>query len=117
VRPVFQLDRPRAQRADDHHPRPGGADLNVKDKYLMDQIKSFFSNKGTIDQDTINNLICYRVQKIEDLINVIIPHLTKYPLLTQKHADFLLFKLAIELMSNKEHLTIEGLNKISEGGD
>jgi hypothetical protein len=41
----------------------GGADLNVKDKYLMDQIKYFFSNKGTIYQDTIKNLICYRVQE------------------------------------------------------
>lgn len=36
----------------------------------------------------------------------------KYPLLTQKGADFQLFQLAIELMNKKEHLTIEGLDKI-----
>lgn len=33
-------------------------------------------------------------------------------LLTQKSADFMLFKDVIELMKGKEHLQIEGLNKI-----
>lgn len=36
----------------------------------------------------------------------------KYPLLTQKQADFLLFKSIVELIINKDHLTIEGLEKI-----
>jgi len=35
-----------------------------------------------------------------------------YSLLTQKKADFLLFKNIIDLMKNKEHLTLEGLKKI-----
>src|SRR5262245_6321627 len=56
--------------------------------------------------------IMYRVTSLEDLMSVIIPHFNKYPLLTQKHADFLLFKEIVDLMSNKVHLTIEGLNKI-----
>ena len=33
-------------------------------------------------------------------------------MLTQKRADYLLFKQAFEITSNKEHLTLEGLNKI-----
>ena len=36
----------------------------------------------------------------------------KYPLLTQKRADYELFKEAFELVSRKEHLTIEGLRKL-----
>ena len=94
VRPIFQLA------------------LNVKDKSLIEQIKAFFSDKGVIYYDSINKLFCYRVHKNEDLINVIIPHFIKFPLLTQKRADFLLFKLAIELIRNKEHLTSQGLKKI-----
>jgi hypothetical protein len=43
---------------------------------------------------------------------MIIDHFEKYPLLTQKWADFKLFKQVVELMSRKEHLTIEGLDKI-----
>ena len=34
------------------------------------------------------------------------------PLITQKRADFLLFKLVVELMNKSEHLTPEGLRKI-----
>jgi len=33
-------------------------------------------------------------------------------LLTQKGADFILFKQIVDLMENKAHLTIEGINKI-----
>jgi hypothetical protein len=51
------------------------------------------------------------VAKTEDLNNIIIPHFTKY-LLTQKQADFELFKLVVDMVKRKEHLTEEGLIKI-----
>ncbi len=35
-----------------------------------------------------------------------------YPLLTQKQADFILFKNILELIRRKEHLTPSGLNEI-----
>ncbi len=54
----------------------------------------------------------YSVKSLKDLTNIIIPHFLQYPLITQKQADFLLFKSVIEIMNKKEHLTIEGLNKI-----
>lgn len=43
---------------------------------------------------------------------MIIPHFNNYTLLTQKRADFELFKLVIELINRKEHLTSEGIEKI-----
>jgi len=42
----------------------------------------------------------------------LIDHLDKYPLISQKAADYLLFKQVVELISNKAHLTTEGLNRI-----
>jgi hypothetical protein len=36
----------------------------------------------------------------------------QYPLLTQKRADFELFKAVIELMNKGEHLTKDGFRKI-----
>ena len=54
----------------------------------------------------------YRVGSLKDLNEKIIPHFDKYPLLTQKKADFILFKKIISLINNKEHLTLEGLQKI-----
>jgi hypothetical protein len=56
--------------------------------------------------------VSYRVSSIKEIREVIIPHFLTYPLITQKQADFLLFKSIIELMSRKEHLNLEGIHKI-----
>lgn len=53
----------------------------------------------------------YRVESISEF-QVIVDHFDKYPLITQKLSDYLLFKRVFELIKKKEHLTIEGLNKI-----
>ena len=49
--------------------------------------------------------------KLSDLV-CIIDHFNSYPLKTQKHADFLLFKKAFNIISNKQDLTIKGLHKL-----
>ena len=54
----------------------------------------------------------YRVSSLKDLNDKIIPHFDKFPLITKKKADFILFKKIISLMNNKEHLTLDGLQKI-----
>ena len=56
-------------------------------------------------------MVEYRILAIKDL-DVIIKHFDSYPLISKKLADYLLFKEALELIKNKEHLTIEGFNKI-----
>lgn len=53
----------------------------------------------------------YRVESIKEL-QVIVDHFDKYQLISHKLSDYLLFKQAYEIIKNKEHLTIEGLNKI-----
>ena len=53
----------------------------------------------------------YHVDSVENIL-VILNHFDKYPLITQKWADFQLFKKVIMLIRNKEHLTLEGLRKI-----
>jgi LAGLIDADG endonuclease len=56
-------------------------------------------------------MINYSVDSNKDLTNLI-NQFEKYPLLTQKAADFILFKQVVKYMNNKDHLSIEGLNKI-----
>ena len=70
---------------------------------MLYEIQTFFGGVGniTFNKDTVN----YLVQDVKSLTNVIIPHFVKYPLITQKRADFELFKLIVELMSHKAHLT------------
>jgi hypothetical protein len=86
-------------------------ELHEKDLGLLNQIQSFFG-VGTIRINKKRNSANYCVQSIKDLTSVIIPHFVQYPLITQKQADFLLFKSVVELMNSKEHLTSEGFNKI-----
>jgi len=80
--------------------------LNDKDINLLKNIKSFFK-VGNI-YFMANNSIQYRVESLEDL-TVILDHFDKHPLITKKHADYLLFKSSYELIKNKKHLTKQGL--------
>jgi len=41
-------------------------------------------------------------------LKILINYFDKYPLITQKYADYQLFKQAFLLIDNKEHLTEEG---------
>jgi hypothetical protein len=92
-------------------------ELHGKDKLLLESIKSYFSsgfagNKvGSISINKRDGQLIYSVNSIKELA-IIVKHFDKYPLITQKRADFQLFKSAVELMSRKEHLKPEGLRKI-----
>jgi len=86
--------------------------LNTKDSLILFQIKEFFGGIGSFRKDTKNDALKFSVNSLKDLITIIIPHFKKYPLLTQKAADFLFFSQIIELMNNGEHLTLQGLENI-----
>ena len=53
----------------------------------------------------------FQVIKLSDLV-CIFDHFNNYPLKTQKHVDYLLFKKAFNIISNKQHLTEIGLHKL-----
>ena len=52
------------------------------------------------------------VVNIKEIIDIVIPHFDKFSLQTKKKADFELFKKIVELVHRKEHLTLNGLQKI-----
>jgi hypothetical protein len=66
---------------------------------------------GTIHIEK-NNIVRFQIPGLNELIKILLPHFEKYPLLTKKAEDFILFQQVIEIMNTKEHLTIEGLRKI-----
>lgn len=85
--------------------------IHKKDRMVLDLIQAFFGGVGSItyaSKDTLH----YRIASLHDLINVVLPHFDKYPLNSQKRADYFLFKEIVLLIKNKEHLTIEGIQKI-----
>jgi LAGLIDADG endonuclease len=86
--------------------------LNQRDRFLLIQLQEFFGGIGTISFDKKAKAFKYSVDSFKDLTTTIIPHFKKYPLLTQKAADFLLFEQVVELMSVGSHLTVKGLQEI-----
>jgi len=95
--------------------------LHKKDKALLEQIKNYFGVGAVVFKGT--SAIQFSVFSIKDM-SVIINHFYIYSLITQKRADYeggggVLatqarppFKQAFNIISNKEHLTKEGLEKI-----
>ena len=86
--------------------------LNVRDEMLLNQLQKFFGGIGTFKKDLKANALKYSVADLKDITTIILPHFKKYPLLTQKGADFLLFEQIINLMNEKNHLNYIGLKKI-----
>ncbi len=83
--------------------------LHLKDKLILELIKSELG-VGEIYNSRVDS-VELQVSSFKD-IGAIIKFFDKYPLITQKWADYLLFKKAYVLMLKKEHLTIEGLIKL-----
>lgn len=88
-------------------------ELHIKDIALLNMIKEFFG-VGTIIRRIRDGKITaiYSVQSIESIFKVIIPHFEKYPLLSQKLADFFFFKSCIQLMYDNKKLTEDQLMQI-----
>lgn len=83
--------------------------LHKKDEELLRKIQEFFGGIGVLKVK--KDIVQFRVFSIKDL-DIIIKHFDLYLLITKKCADYLLFKEALELIKNKEHLTLEGFNRI-----
>lgn len=85
--------------------------LHKKDTDILYKIQSFFGVGAVyIRQD--KPISWYRVTNITNINNIIIRHFTKYPLISKKRGDFLLWSKVIEIISKKDHLTEIGFLKI-----
>lgn len=83
--------------------------LHNKDIKLLEAIQRTLKT-GKIYKHGVDSMQ-YRVSSLKNL-QIITDHFDSYPLITQKSADYLLFKQAIAMIKNKEHLSIEGLLKL-----
>ena len=78
--------------------------LYIRDKDLLFKLKYFFNDVGNIYINNSNNNIIYQVRTVNEIMGTIIPNFEKYPLITQKQSDFVLFKKIVELMDKDKHL-------------
>jgi len=102
--------------------------LHKRDKALVESIQKYFG-VGSIREGVPafanlaaslacrqlsfaagKNVVRYRITSLKDLA-IIIAHFDKYPLISQKLADYILFKQAFDLILRKEHKSYEGLKQ------
>jgi hypothetical protein len=91
--------------------------LHEKDAEILYKIQSFFGVGGIYNRSPPGGsprgwydrkISVYRVTNVNYLNDVIIPHFTKYPLISKKGLDFVLWSSVIKIILNKDHLTKAG---------
>lgn len=87
-----------------------GFHIHKKDEALLQAIRNTLQGIGKITNNG-KKAVQLQISSIKDL-KILISHFDKYPLITPKFADYLLFKQAFNLISLKEHLTTDGLYKL-----
>ena len=80
--------------------------LHIKDTAILELIKNTLM-VGKIRKSGINS-VQYVVESIKEL-QVIVEHFNRYPLVTEKASDYLIFKQCFEIIKQREHLTEKGL--------
>lgn len=81
------------------------ADLNSK--FVLESIQNYFGC-GKLNINVKNFTAEYRVTKLKNLQEVIIPHFKNYPVFCAKLHAFFLFSNIVSTLFNKEKRTVEG---------
>mgnify|MGYP001561734768 CR=1 FL=1 len=66
---------------------------------------------GFIRRDFSDKTLKYEVRSLSDLLEKVIPHFEKYPLISSKQKDFLKFKSICFLMNKNSHKNSSGLSE------
>lgn len=84
---------------------------HLRDEQLMRSFVEFFGC-GVVYKN--RETFRYLVSKFSDIHEKVIPFFQKYPIEGKKYKDFQDWCKVAEMMKEKQHLTVEGLNKIRE---
>lgn len=83
--------------------------LHVRDSPILLRIQHSLGGIGTVASHESSCTL--RVRKISELIELV-KFFYKYPLISYKRGEYLLFKQIIDIIQLKEHLTLQGIQKI-----
>src|ERR1700759_328513 len=83
--------------------------IHIKDITLLESFRNTLG-VGKVRKNSKSTAV-FRVDNIQEL-QIIVDHFNKYPLISAKVSDFLLFKQCYDLIQKKQHLTPEGLENI-----
>ena len=67
---------------------------------------------GSLRPNRGDNTVKFEIRSLKPLLEVVIPHFQKYPLISSKQKDFERFVAICNLLSENQHLTRDGFIKI-----
>ena len=67
---------------------------------------------GFIRPDRSDKTLKYEIRSVQELIEKIIPHFEKFPMLSSKQKEFKIFAAICRKMKENQHLTAEGFQQI-----
>ena len=67
---------------------------------------------GSIRPDRSDRTIKYEVREVRNLIERVLPHFRDYPLMSSKQSDVMRFDRICQLMYERRHLDLDGLEQI-----
>lgn len=73
--------------------------IYIKETWLLvtERSSNLFAGVGRIIKER-NGCIDFTISSLNQIITQVIPHFDKYPMITQKRADYLLFKQTVMIM-------------------
>jgi LAGLIDADG endonuclease len=86
-----------------------GAEINPENKKLLDLLKNYFYENGSISK--CGNVYLYEVSDIKGL-KIVRNHFENFPLQSSKIVYFQMWCQVMDIIENKRHLTKEGFLKI-----
>ncbi len=81
---------------------------------ILYELQKFFNCGNVVIDNRVTDTKKYSIKSLESILEKIIPHFESYSCLTSKYLNFRDWKEIALIMKNKEHLTIEGMDKIKE---
>ena len=85
------------------------------DVQVLYALKSYF--KCGVVRVNHGDRMCFRVRSIEHLLQIIIPFFEQHSLKSKKRIDFEKFRDVLLVMQSKQHLTLEGIDRIKSIAD
>jgi hypothetical protein len=85
---------------------------NTTSVKVLHLIKDFFGCGSMVIHNKTGDRMRFQITGLKDINNILIPFLDKYTLLSSKFLNYQDFKKAVKLINNKEHLTLEGIQKL-----
>ena len=84
---------------------------NAERAEVLHALQAYFGC-GSIRPDRSDRTLKWETRKLGDLVERVVPHFIRYPLLSAKQLDFERFAFVCRLMADGEHRSRAGLVKI-----